>query len=172
MGSRDELISALQAARKFVRGRHSNLTYGPQALLDKIDNALATAAQPDPLRERHSDTECLLDLAELWQASKGDSIADKCMRDCGAALGEVLDMHRIKRSSLQGEMAKCHMETGALTSPDAPAPLPDTLRERLEGDWRFDEWLSKEYIYPLSPSKQRELKLCWQAAEQAVKEKP
>jgi hypothetical protein len=35
------LREALIAARKIVRGRHSRLNYGPQAVLDQIDRALA-----------------------------------------------------------------------------------------------------------------------------------
>lgn len=35
-----EVLDALEAARKFVRGRHSTLTYGPSGLLEQIDRAI------------------------------------------------------------------------------------------------------------------------------------
>jgi hypothetical protein len=44
----DALRQALVAARKFIRGRHSTLTYGPQALLEQIDAALARQPAPEP----------------------------------------------------------------------------------------------------------------------------
>lgn len=48
-GDRERALrEALEAARRFVRGRHSTLTYGPKTLLDQIDNALALAAPDSP----------------------------------------------------------------------------------------------------------------------------
>lgn len=37
-----EVIEALEDARKFIRGGHSTISYGPMALVEKIDAALAT----------------------------------------------------------------------------------------------------------------------------------
>lgn len=40
-----QISDALVAARRFVRGRHSILMYGPQKLLDELDHAIAFFAE-------------------------------------------------------------------------------------------------------------------------------
>jgi hypothetical protein len=158
------LREALQAARKFIRGRHSTLTYGPQTLLDQIDHALAAAhsesqKQPSEVGEPldtiglDGDTkreELVCRKHDVYYDPEGkvcvlcDMRKQMAAREVGEGLREAL---RGVDHSQWGwddnrKLYRCFPELGPCqrckleVALAAPAPKPDELRgEQCEHGW-------------------------------------
>lgn len=91
----DEMKTALEAARKFVRGRLSYAPYGPQKLLDQIDAALKAADV-----QEETDMRCCECKHENAERS-ASGIFDYCP-DCGA-------VRRLIRGNLWDQWHVCDL---------------------------------------------------------------
>src|SRR5258708_25534147 len=95
--SDDKLREALQAARRFIRGRHSTISYGPQSLLEQFDIALGEKAPETALRERLEqkvkELRALADVIQngtLLQSCTSPILTSETVRTIADALEQLL----------------------------------------------------------------------------------